>query len=89
MESLARHEEKVQRIAGQLRTRRPGTPVSIKKRAVSHMVPKRNDLRHSDEKIDVRDLDQIIEIDREAMTCTAEAGVTFTELVRATLPLGL
>jgi hypothetical protein len=40
---------------------------------VSHLVPKPRDKRHSDDKIDVRDLDEILEIDPVAMTCTAGA----------------
>lgn len=84
-----RHYDKVERVAQQLRRRRPGQPISMHKRAVSHVVPKRKDLRHSDAKIDVRDLDEIIEIDAAGRTCTAEPGVTFTDLVRATLSYGL
>src|SRR5689334_21476566 len=84
-----RHEQKIERIARQLRERTPGTPLSLRKKGVSHVVPKRYDSRHTDEKIDISDLDEIIEIDPERMTCTAESGVTFTQLVRATLPYGL
>ena len=83
----AHHAEKVTRVAQSLRT--VGYPVSLKKRAVSHQVPKPRDARRRDDKIDVSDLDEIIEIDREAMTCTAEPGVTFVDLVEATLPHGL
>jgi FAD/FMN-containing dehydrogenase len=42
-----------------------------------------------DRKLDVRDLDDIIEIDPVRMTCTAEPGVTFDALVDATLAHGL
>jgi FAD/FMN-containing dehydrogenase len=63
--------------------------VSFRKKAVSHQVPKPNDKRHTDEKIDIGDLNEIIEINPEAMTCTAESGVTFTDLVQATLRYGL
>src|SRR6185436_19303133 len=37
----------------------------------------------------VSDLDEILEIDAEQLTCTAESGVTFTDLVQATLRFGL
>src|SRR5262245_23733319 len=84
-----RHYDKVERVAQQLRRRSPGQPISMQKRAVSHVVPKRKDRRHTDQKIDVRDLDAIIEIDTAGRTCTAEPGVTFTDLVRATLHYGL
>ncbi len=83
-----RHEEKVARVVRQLRDH-PGGPVSLKKRAVSHVVPKARDKRHRDRKIDVSDLREILAIDPVGLTCTAEPGVTFDELVKATLPLGL
>jgi FAD/FMN-containing dehydrogenase len=85
----ARHAAKIERIARQLRQRRSTQPVSLKKKTPPHQVPKRNDRRRGDEKIDLSDLDQIIEIDPVARTCTAEPAVTFDEVVRATLRYGL
>src|ERR1044072_4111364 len=87
--ALERHTIKVERVARQLRSRGRASPVSFQKKAVSHQVPKRNDKPHTDDKIDVRDLDEILEIDPDAMTCTAEPGVTFVDLVEATLRYGL
>ena len=84
-----RHAAKVERIAQQLRARPPGTPVSLRKKAVAHQVPKHGDLRRTDAKIDVSDLTEILSIDPEARLCTAESGVTFVDLVRATLAHGL
>jgi FAD/FMN-containing dehydrogenase len=86
---LQRHAQKLERVVWQLRRRSNGTPVSLKKKAVSHQVPKPKDKRHSDEKIDISELREILEIDRESMTCTAEPGVTFSDLVTATLRHGL
>lgn len=63
--------------------------MSLKKRAVSHQVPKAGDLKYSDERIDISDIDAILEIDVQRRLCVAEAGVTFADLVAATLPLGL
>src|SRR5215510_4730497 len=83
-----RHREKVARIARQLRTLPPGRPASLRKKAVSHQVPKRNDLRHGDDKIDVGDLTEILEIDPVRRICVAESGVTFVDLVAATLRHG-
>jgi FAD/FMN-containing dehydrogenase len=86
------HARKLERVVAQLRAHTaamPGTPVSFKKKAVAHQVPKRDDKRHTDRKIDVTDLDQILEIDPIRMTCTAEPGVTFDALVDATLQYGL
>ena len=85
----ARHAAKVERIAQQLRHRKSTRPASFKKKTPPHQVPKRFDQRRLDDKIDLSDLDQIIEIDVVAMTCTAEPAVTFDEVVRATLRHGL
>jgi FAD/FMN-containing dehydrogenase len=85
----ARHAAKVERIARQLRQRTGTRPVSMKKKTPPHQVPKRNDQRRNDEKIDLSDLDQIIEIDPVGRTCTVEPAVTFDEVVRATLRYGL
>ncbi|MBN2499040.1 MAG: FAD-binding oxidoreductase [Deltaproteobacteria bacterium] len=83
-----RHALKVDRIATQLRRRKSTAPLSRKKRTVSHQVPKVRDRKHSDEKIDLLDLDEVIEIDTQKRICIAEPGVPFCELVEQTLPLG-
>src|ERR1043166_5381685 len=84
-----RHREKVARIAQQLRELPRGRPVSLRKKGVSHQVPKANDLRHRDRKIEVGDLTEILEIDPVKRICVAESGVTFVDLVAATLAHGL
>ncbi len=61
----------------------------MRKKAVSHQVPKPNDLRHRDDKIDVGDLTEILSIDAARRICIAESGVTFVDLVAATLAHGL
>jgi hypothetical protein len=86
---FARHRAKVDRVARDLRSASPDRPRSLRKKAVSHQVPKHADRRRSDEKIDVSDLDEVLEIDPIAQTCTAEPGVTFVDLVEATLRHGL
>jgi FAD/FMN-containing dehydrogenase len=86
---MIEHDAKVVRIAQQLRDRTSTAPVSLRKRAVSHVVPKPHDRRHTDEKIDIGDLDQILSIDPERRICVAESGVTFIDLVSATLRHGL
>lgn len=83
------HEQKVNRIAKQLKERRSTAPVSLKKKAVSHEVPKPEDKRHLDEKIDVSDLNNVLQIDREKRVCIAEPGVTFVDLVTATMEYNL
>jgi len=88
-EVLARHEAKVERTVSQLRAHDGSRPVSLRKRAVSHQVPKPRDLRYRDHKIDICDLDEILLIDPEQKICVAEPGVTFVDLVEATLEHGL
>lgn len=82
---MNKHEDKVKRISEQLRNRKSLEPVSLKKATVSHKVPNPNDIRNSNEKIDVSDLNQILKIDTDKMICIAEPGVAFTDLVEATL----
>ncbi|HEX7842446.1 MAG TPA: FAD-binding oxidoreductase [Kofleriaceae bacterium] len=89
METFDRHRDKVARIARQIRDQPPGKPVSLRKKAVSHQVPKANDLRYHDPKIDISDLTEILEIDPVRRICVAESGVTFVDLVAATLEHGL
>jgi len=83
------HDQKVSRIIKQLKERKSTNPVSLKKKSVSHEVPKPGDKRYSDEKIDVSDLNEILNIDSEKRICIAEPGVTFVDLVKATLKHGL
>lgn len=86
------HDQKVARVAAAVRARARagrGDFASIGKAAPSHFVPNPHDPRHDDEKIDIRDMNEILTIDVAGRTCTAEAGVTFSDLVRATLRHGL
>ncbi len=85
----AQHRAKVERVATQLKAWPAGRPLSLKKSSPSHQVPKPGDLKYSDDKLDVSDLDAIIEIDVEGRRCVAEPGVTFVDLVAATLEHGL
>lgn len=87
--AAARHAEKVARIAAQLRAHDPARPVSLRKSAPPHQVPKGGDLRRRDAKIDVSDLTSILEIDPVRRVCVAESGVMFMDLVKATLRYGL
>ena len=84
-----RHDLKVDQIADQLRLRRSTAPLSLRKKAVSHQVPKRGDAKYADEQLDISDLNEILSIDPVSRTCVAESGVTFVDLVAATLRCGL
>ncbi|MFC1728139.1 FAD-dependent oxidoreductase [Nanoarchaeota archaeon] len=83
------HQQKIKRIIKQLKERKSTKPVSLKKKTVSHEVPKLKDKRHLDEKIDISDLNDIISIDPKKKICIAEPGVTFVDLVNATFKYGL
>ncbi len=83
------HAKKVARIAAQLRAHDGTKPVSLRKKAPPHQVPKGGDLRRRDAKIDVSDLTTIIDIDPVKQVCVAESGVMFCDLVEATLRYGL
>ena len=83
------HEQKISTIINQLKDRKSTKPVSLKKKAVSHEVPKPGDKRHSDEKIDLSELNEIIDINTEERICIAEPGVTFIDLVTVTMKYGL
>ncbi len=85
----ALHAAKLARITAQLKQHSGTRPVSLRKQAPPHQVPKRDDSRRFDDKIDISDLTAIIDIDPVNRTCTAEAGVTFVDLVEATLRYGL
>ena len=89
MTATERHAAKVARIVAQLQAHTSAKPLSLKKKAVSHQVPKPDDLRYRDDKIDISDLTEILEIDPVKRICVAESGVTFVDLVAATLKHGL
>jgi FAD/FMN-containing dehydrogenase len=88
-DSTSRHGDKVARIVAQLRSHPGDRPLSLKKKAVAHQVPKPGDLRRKDDKIDISDLTEILEIDPIRRICVAESGVAFVDLVKATLTYGL
>src|SRR5665648_355826 len=83
------HKEKVSRIAKLLKERKSTAPLTRKKKSVSHIVPKPKHKKHSDEKLDIRDLDEIIYIDTDNCICIAEPGVTFAKVVDETIKHGL
>src|SRR5207248_1241703 len=61
----------------------------LHKRAAPHQVPKRAPRHAPRERLDVRALDEVLEVDPGSRTCTAEAGATFERVVEATLRHGL
>lgn len=84
------HAAKVAGIAARVKAKAAaGVPAHIHKGGVHHVVPLPSDRRFVTEPIDVSDLHHVLAIDREARTCACEPGVTFAELARATLAVGL
>lgn len=84
------HDERVERLVARVlaRTEDQGF-ASLEKASVSHFVPDPHDPRHRDEKLDVRELNHVLEIDSRRRVAIAEPGVTFADLLTMTLPLGL
>lgn len=90
MNAVADHDARVRAIAEQVReTIGRGEPVHIDKGGVHHVVPLPGDRRFRSRSIDVSPLRRVLQVDREARRCVAEPGVSFAELLDATLPLGL
>lgn len=83
------HDQKLSRIINQLKERKGNAPIRLKKKTVSHMVPKPYDKKYSDEKLEFSDFDEILLIDPENCFCIAEPGVTFEKLVDATMKYNL
>ncbi|MBK7830234.1 MAG: FAD-dependent oxidoreductase [Nannocystis sp.] len=87
---MSDHDSRVQAIAAQVRERvAAGALVHIDKGGVHHVVPIPGDPRFRSAKLDTSALRHILTIDAHHRRCTAEPGVTFRDIVRATLPLGL
>lgn len=83
------HQRKIRKISDQLRLRDSNGPLILMKKAVSHQVPKTDGRKDLYQKLDVSDLDEIIDIDAEKRICTAEPGATFEKIVEATMAYGL
>ncbi|MBF0313181.1 MAG: FAD-binding oxidoreductase [Oligoflexia bacterium] len=80
------HQEKMEKIAGELGAlAKLKAPLCLRKNSVPHLVPNPKDPRFAKRKLDLRSLNQILEIDTGANTCTAESGVAFDQLVHETL----
>ncbi|MBT3181158.1 MAG: FAD-binding protein [Deltaproteobacteria bacterium] len=64
-------------------------PIKISKAVDSHFVPNPYDTRSKLPKVDLSQMTEVLQIDQANLTCTAESGVTFSDLVRETLKHGL
>ncbi|MBI4041845.1 MAG: FAD-binding oxidoreductase [Deltaproteobacteria bacterium] len=84
------HDAKVKTIAQQIRKAlAKRRPIHIHKGGVSHFVPLPGDSRFRGEPIDISSLNNILEIDLQQRICRAEPGISFSELVKETLKVGL
>lgn len=89
MQGHSEHRKRIAEIVEQVKARaRQKGPVKISKASVSHFVPNPH-AKDNVSRIDLSKLNDIIEIDVNARTCTAESGVTFSDLVNATMEHGL
>lgn len=80
---------KINRIASQLKNREDTGPIKLKKKAVSHRVPKHGHEETPTEILDITDLDEILEINPDEGYCIAESGATFESIVDETLKYNL
>jgi FAD/FMN-containing dehydrogenase len=84
------HDEIVDHIQDRVRSLvGRGLPVHIHKGGVHHVVPLPGDDRFASEPIDISPLRRLISIDKDKKLAVAEPGLTFGELVEATLKEGL
>jgi FAD binding domain len=85
-----RYEDKLELIINDVKEKaKTNSPVTFSKNSVSHFVPNAKDPRFKKAKINLKSLNNIIEVDIENKTCTAESGVTFYDLVKETTKFGL
>ena len=90
MQQNQEHEQRVARIAAQVADRAArGQKVHITKKSGHHVVPVPGDGRFSNMPVDISELSNVLHVDAQERTCSCEPGVTFRQLVQATLPLGL
>lgn len=84
------HRGKLEQLcrAVSARSARSG-PVHVHKGGVHHVVPLPGDRRFGGTRLDLSSFREILAIDVERRVASVEPGVTFAELVDATLPLGL
>jgi FAD binding domain len=85
---MTAHDERVRRVAAEVRARPPERRLTIGKPHPGHTP---HDLAYKREchRVDVSALGEILSIDREARTATVEGQVTLGELCRRTFELGL
>jgi hypothetical protein len=90
---ITKHSQKIQQIAMNVKefaaSDHHGEFFSLKKANESHMVPQANISRSNDKKINITALTDILEVDPEHKIGIAESGVTFSQLIQATMKYNL
>src|ERR1700686_2799272 len=82
------HQERVQKVADQVRARPPEQRLTIHKAHPGH-TPHDLAYKRGRHPVDVEGLDRILEIDREKKTASVEGQVTLGRLCRETSAVGL
>ena len=83
-----RHRAKLEAVAAQVAARPARSPITIHKATPSHSI-RDSAYKQASHPIDVRALDQIIEIDPRRQIAIVEGQVTMGQLARETLAFGL
>ena len=83
---MTEHQQRMDRLAAQLRALPPGAPVRLAKRT-SNLFRTRSSTGHPG--LDVTDFQHVLSIDTTSRTAEVEGMVTYEKLVDATLPHGL
>jgi FAD/FMN-containing dehydrogenase len=84
------HDARVDGVCAQVRAlAASGETGHVAKGGVHHVVPLPGDRRFTGTAVDVSALRNVLAIDEDGQTCTAEPGATFADVVRATLARGL
>ncbi len=82
------HEERVARIAAQVRARPSGSRLTIRKSHPGH-TPHDLTYKQGCHPVDVEGLDRVLAVDREARTASVEGQVTLGKLCREAFSVGL
>ncbi|RJO65059.1 MAG: FAD-binding oxidoreductase [Myxococcales bacterium] len=85
------HDEKVRQLAASIRARaaEKGAPPAFQKASTPHLVPNPYARKNSRPTVNVAALDELLTIDAKKRIAVAESGLTFSDLVQATLKQGL
>ncbi|MEZ0371937.1 MAG: FAD-binding oxidoreductase, partial [Candidatus Sericytochromatia bacterium] len=85
-----KHQRKLEDVIQQMEAMaEQGMPGHIDKGGVSHFVPLPGDTRRQGKSLDIAKLNEFLQIDPVERIAVAEPGMSFAEVLKRTLPLGL